>query len=395
MAPPSTRAVLRQLARPVYIPWLLVSFGMGMLVPVLPIYLRSVGLSFTMTSVVLAATGIGAALGGLPTGLALARVGERVLMLFGVVLTAVTAAALGLSEAIAVLIVLQFAIGVGTVATRLSGQTLVTRLAQPHMRGRAMSLMGGSQRVAMLLGPLLGGWLLDTIGSDKTFLATGAIILLGLIAPARSGASTSVPEPASEPGNAAKSLRQHRRLLIRTGVGPALVMTARTGRMVVVPLVADQLGLSPTAIGALVAVGTAADLALFPVAGYVMDRFGRLAAMVPAFGLLAVGLFLLAAATTAEMVLVAGVVMGVGNGLSSGTLLTMGSDIAPPEVRGPFLAGLAAMQDTGKVLGPLVVGWFADTVGLGASAFVLGVVMVIAIGWIILVIGETLTPDPV
>ncbi len=59
------------------------------------------------------------------------------------------------------------------------------------------------------------------------------------------------------------------------------------------------------------------------------------------------------------------------------------------------MAGLAAMQDSGKVIGPLLVGWFADAVGLGASAFVLGVAMVIGIGWIILVIGETLAPDSV
>jgi hypothetical protein len=52
------------------------------------------------------------------------------------------------------------------------------------------------------------------------------------------------------------------------------------------------------------------------------------------------------------------------------------------------------MQDTGKVVGPLIVGWFADAVGLGASALVLGVVMVIGIGWIVMVIGETLVPEP-
>ena len=35
-----------------------------------------------------------------------------------------------------------------------------------------------------------------------------------------------------------------------------------------VPLIGDELGLGPTAVGALVTVGTAADLLLFPVAGY-------------------------------------------------------------------------------------------------------------------------------
>lgn len=166
-------------------------------------------------------------------------------------------------------------------------------------------------------------------------------------------------------------------------------MTVRSGRLVVVPLIGDQLGLSPTAVGALIAVGTGADLLLFPLAGHVMDRYGRLASMVPAFGLLGVGLFVLAAAETTSMVVVAGIIMGVGNGMSAGTMLTLASDLAPPEEPGPFLAAMAAMQDSGRIAGPLAVGWFADAAGLGTSAFVLAVAMFVGISWIVFVIGET------
>ncbi len=157
----------------------------------------------------------------------------------------------------------------------------------------------------------------------------------------------------------------------------------------VVPLIGDQLGLSPTAVGALVAVGTGADLLLFPVSGMVMDRHGRLAAMVPAFGLLGVGLLLLSMADGTGMVVVAGVVMGVGNGMSAGTMLTLSSDLAPAEEPGPFLAAMAAMQDSGRVAGPLLVGWFAAAAGLDTSALVLAVAMFAGIAWIVVVVGET------
>jgi hypothetical protein len=98
-------------------------------------------------------------------------------------------------------------------------------------------------------------------------------------------------------------------------------------------------------IGGLVAVGTATDLLLFPLSGLIMDRYGRLHAMLPAYGLLGVGLALLAVAEGPTMAVVAGAVMGVGNGLSSGSLFTLGSDLAPPESRGPFLGAMAVMTD--------------------------------------------------
>ena len=57
--------------------------------------------------------------------------------------------------------------------------------------------------------------------------------------------------------------------------------------------------------------------------------------------------------------------------------------------RKAFLAAFGMLQDTGPVIGPILVGWFADAAGLGASAIVLAAVMFVAIAWIVVVVGET------
>ena len=139
----------------------------------------------------------------------------------------------------------------------------------------------------------------------------------------------------------------------------------------------------------MVAIGTGADLLLFPVAGWLMDRFCRLYATVPAFGLMGLGLLILGTVDSAVGVVVAGVIIGIGNGMSSGTMLTIGSDLAPRDIRGPFLAAIGSLQDVGKIIGPLVIGWSADAAGLDISAVALAVVMFVAIGWLIVVVGET------
>ena len=82
------RATLRRLALPIYVPWFGVAFGTAMLLPILPVYLTDLGLSFTSATVVLAATGVGATASGLPLGAALSRVGERALLVASILLSA-------------------------------------------------------------------------------------------------------------------------------------------------------------------------------------------------------------------------------------------------------------------------------------------------------------------
>lgn len=380
----------------VYVPWVLAQLGRGMLVPVVPLYLRDAGLSYTRVSVVLAALGLGAVLGGLPTGAIAARVGPEWLFVGATVATAVTSTLLGVSTAVIALVAFRLLYGAGAVGLRISVQMLVNSAAPVHLRGRGMSVVGGSARLAFFIGPLLGGFLADTVGFTATFVVCGVMTLVGIVpfvAVRRStGAGASRFErPTVAPGSLWDALRRHTGLLLLAGIGSALVMAAREGRNVIVPLIGDDLGLSNTAVGALVAIGTGADLLLFPVAGWLMDRFGRLYAIVPAFTLVGIGLLVLGTWYSGTGAVVAGVLMGIGNGMSAGTMLTLGGDLAPRDA-GPFLAALGTLGDAGVVIGSLVVGRFADTAGLPTAAVVLAGIMLVAVLWMVVVVGDSARP---
>jgi len=390
---------LRRLVVPVYLPWLAVGLGTAMLLPVLPVYLRELDLTVGTVSLILAATGVGAVIAGLPLGGALQRFGERTLLVAAIVVSALSAALLGTTELIVFLLILRFVAGVGSMGVRLAQQTLVARTVEGDVRGRAMSVMGGTVRLAFFVGPVVGGVSSDQLGPEATFVASGAVTALGLLPllAAKTGSSqrsrTNTSTSPRPPG-VLESLRGHWKRLITVGVGPALVTAVRQGRLIVIPLIANDLGLSGTEIGLVVAIGTGADLLLFPMSGWLMDRFGRLYATVPAFGLIGIGLLLLGVLDSTLGVIIAGAVIGIGNGMSAGTMMTIGSDVAPAGVRAPFLAGLGSMQDLGRIIGPLVVGWSADAAGLHVSAVALAVVMFIAIAWLVFVVGETRDLDP-
>ena len=367
-----------------------------MLVPVVPLYLRDAGLSYTRISVILAALGMGAVLGGLPTGAIATRVGPEWLFVGATVATATTSALLGVSTAVIALVAFRLVYGAGAVGLRVSVQMLVNSATPVRLRGRGMSVLGGSVRLAFFVGPLLGGFLADTIGFTATFVVCGVMTLVGIVPfvavrQATGPGSKRFERPTVAAGPLWTALRRHTGLLLLAGTGSALVMAGREGRNVIVPLIGDDLGLSGTAVGALVAIGTGADLLLFPVAGWLMDRFGRLYAIVPAFTLVGVGLLVLGTWYSTTGAIVAGVIMGIGNGMSAGTMLTLGGDLAPRDA-GPFLAALGTLHDAGVVVGALVVGTFADTAGLATSAVALAAIMFVAVLWMVVAVGDSAHP---
>lgn len=381
------RAVVRGLIAPVYGPWLGMSLCLGMVSVALPLYLTEVGLSYFALSAVLTAVGLGSALGGLPAGDGVARLGSRKVLALGVATIAASTAALATSDGFVVLFCLQLIAGCGSTALRISAQTWITRTAAINIRGRLLSAMGGTRRFGMFVGPLIAGVLIDWQGYTVTFLAAGVLAGLGVIPLVAVGPTG--PAVQHNRLSLTEAITRHWRLLLLSTAGPILIMTARRGRNLVLPLIGEDLGLSPSAVGLLVSIGTGADLLLFPVAGYLMDAVGRLAAIVPAFSLMGVGLLLLALADSGAAVAVATGIIGVGNGLSAGTMLTLGTDLAPEDSTSQFLAGFASLQDWGSVIGPLVVGWAATVIGLSASAAVLGIIIFVGVALIVITTGET------
>ena len=383
---------LARLVAPVYLPMVIGTIGVGVLIPVLPLYLTDSGLSLGLASVVLASVGLGATIGGLPVGTLVSRLGDRAVLFVSLVMIAASTAALGLTTTAIALVALRLTTGVSNIGLRLACQTYVTRHVGIGRRGRSMAMIGGSFRFSALLGPLLGGWLVDTTGYTTTFAVAGGLTLIGLLPALMAGPEPPTITSPQRQFGAIKAIRTHWRVVLVGGLVPLLVMAVREGRFVVLPLIGDDIGLSPTVVGAVVSVGTAADLVLFPVAGWIMDRFGRLSAMVPGFGLVAVGLVLLGLANSTTTIVLAGTVIGIGNGLSSGSMLTLGSDLAPDDSTAPFLAAMAAMGNAGRMVGPLLVGVVGAVAGLGGASFALAGVLVAAIVWLVVVIGETRTP---
>jgi MFS family permease len=189
--------------------------------------------------------------------------------------------------------------------------------------------------------------------------------------------------------------RSHHRILTTVGIGQLFAQMVRTGRDVLIPLYgADVLGLAVDSIGWISSLASAIDMLLFYPVGMIMDRYGRKFAIVPSFLVQGIGLALIPLTHSFAGLAAVGGLIGFGNGLGSGTMLTLGADLSPTQSRGEFLGMWRLIGDLGFTSGPLVAGSVANAMALPAAALVMGASGLVASAIFTFLVPETAKKDP-
>jgi MFS family permease len=135
--------------------------------------------------------------------------------------------------------------------------------------------------------------------------------------------------------------------------------------------------LSPAGIGFMASGASAVLLPLSFLSGWAMDHWGRKKLVVPdSFGLGVVGIDMAASAAfhPSFPIYVTLFLLAVGAlGLTSGSIQTVGADLAPPEARGMFLGLWRFAGQTGTAGGPVLFVFLADRTGYGSSFVMLAI----------------------
>jgi MFS family permease len=347
-----------------------------MLTPVFPLYAGSFGVSYGLIGLVLGGEALGMLLSDVPSGLLLRRLGLRRTALLGITCTGLATAACYWARSVPEVLVYQVVSGFGMSLYSVARHAYLTGMTAVGNRGRAISIFGGVFRIGSFAGPAVGGALAASFGLRLPFAVAGFGQLVALILVARylrPPAARVAPAEARAPlgPGLLAAVRARYRVLASAGTAQLLAQTIRAGRRVVIPLyAADILGLDVTTIGIVVSLSAAIDMSLFYLAGLVMDRLGRKFAIVPSFLLQALGMALIPLSAGFVGLLGASLLIGLGNGLGSGTMMTLGSDLSPRQNRGEFLGMWRLIGDAGSSSGPLVVGGLTDLFVLQTAIWV-------------------------
>lgn len=103
-----------------------------------------------------------------------------------------------------------------------------------------------------------------------------------------------------------------------------------------------------------------AQVAIIPVAGWMSDRFGAKRMYLTALTLFTAGSVLCALATSAELLVAARVVQGLGGGMVMPIGMSFLFRLAPPEQRGAVMGAFGIPILLGPALGPVLSGWLLE-----------------------------------
>ncbi|HWC23961.1 MAG TPA: MFS transporter [Flexivirga sp.] len=367
---------LKRLAIPAYAPSLLFGMAEGAMLPVVPLSARDLGGSVAAAALMVTLLNIGSLLFNVPSSVITAKYGERHAII-GASVVGVAAAAVCMAANTLVLFGIgAFLMGISGSVFMLARQSYLTEAVPVHYRARALSTLGGVMRVGMFLGPFAGAAAMGLWHLRGAY----AVCVVALAVAGVAGAS--LQDLPAHTGDAAQAkgaatvravARDYKRIFLTVGMGILLVAMIRATRQAVIPLWAEHLGLSAQAISVIAGIASGIDMLVFYPAGKVMDVFGRRWVTVPS--MLVMGLSMMAIPLTNGAVLLCLVacLLGFGNGIGSGMVMTLGADFSPSVGRAQFLGIWRELSDAGATIGPAVLSVVTAAAALAAGIVVSGV----------------------
>ncbi|MDR1432135.1 MAG: MFS transporter [Propionibacteriaceae bacterium] len=362
----------RSLAIPVYGPPLLSFVGFGAAYPLISLSALELGASVEMAALVIGLVAVGQLVGDLPAGWVANRLGEKWAIIVACAWDAVFLLLAFWAEDLLLLSLAVFAIGLSGAVFGLARQSYLIQVTPLHYRARALSTLGGVNRIGQFLGPLAGSAVVAAFGLSGGY---GFAAIMCAIAAAIAALLPSQPVDPELDQTSLKLrevLLQHRRVFITLGTGVMALSIVRSARQVILPLWCAQLGMDASSISLVYAVSMGIDMSLFFVGGSIMDRFGRVWVAVPSMIVLGAGLAWLAFTDQQFTVVAAAILLGLGNGVGAGIVMTLGSDQSPALGRNQFLSGWRLMGDLGNTAAPLLIGGVTAAATLGIAALSMG-----------------------
>ncbi|MEQ4518721.1 MFS transporter [Pseudarthrobacter sp. B907] len=372
---------LRSIAVPAFGPALLFSIGEGAILPVVALSARDLGASVAVAALIVTLIGLGSWFFNLPASLLTLKFGERWAIVGAAAASAVALAAAALAplvpDGIWLLAAAMVVVGMAASVFSLARQKYLTEAVPVILRARALSTLGGVNRIGIFIGPFIGAAVMPFGGISAAYWA-------GVVAMAAAAAlSMTIPDlvaaaaPADGTPVRQPTLRSvaasHAGVFLSVGMGVLLLSALRASRQVVIPLWADHLGMDATGASLIYGLSGAIDMLVFYPAGKLMDRKGRQWVAVPSTLIMGTALLLIPLSTGFVGLLLAALLIGFGNGISSGLNMTLGADFSPDNGRGQFLGIWRFLADAGATGGPVLLSGVTAAASLGAGVGATGV----------------------
>ena len=359
--------------------------GFGAVIPTLPLYAKSFGVSYSAIGAAIAIYGLARFLVAMPTGRLADWLGRRPTLAFGGIVSAAGNLWCGLADTYAEFLVARFVAGAGATLVLTTGIIVLADISSKEVRGRMMAIYQGVFLFSVGIGPLPGGMIASSFGLDAPFFAYAlAGLIVGLVAwfavteskHLQRGDSDASAAPLPSFGDQLKLMVSQIGFLLVCVLGFTHAFVRTGGLFNIIPVLgAEMLHLSATQIGFAMAAGSVVGLAAAYPAGVLVDRFGRKSVIVPASVLTGASFLLFCFAPSFGWFMLATVAWGVASASGGAAPSAYAADSAPAGMNAAALSTYRMLADAGYVIGPLVLGMLVDGVGVTPTLIVAAFLM--------------------
>jgi len=259
------------------------SVGYGVIVPVLPLYAKSLGISDFANGLLFATYAIALCLAAIPFGVLSDRIGRKPLVLFGMFAMAGAFVLYAFAKSYEMLFLARVVDGLTAAATWSAALALLGDRFEEKEMGRRIGWAMAAAALGGIAGPLVGGILSDTLGYRAPFYAIAIACFAGGVVAIFLHEGREVKRARSFGWQLLKPVFTNRKVLIACVI--TLVTTMGLGLLEpTLPIYfKNTFGMTSTGIGIVFGVTMLFYAAASPVAGKLSDTVGRKAPIL--FGL--------------------------------------------------------------------------------------------------------------
>ena len=350
----------------------LVMAGQGVVGPVLPLYARDFGVSATMVGLTLTVFALARLILNIPAGLIADRLGRRVLLIGGPILTSIGMFGSGFAGDIWSLLIWRFVAGAGSAFFMSGALIYLIDIAPPDLRARYVATNQWALSVGVALGPGLCGLVAERWGLAAPFHLVGVIALFAAVyavfrLPETRRSSSPKLKDESPAREAARIARSGPFLAIAFVTG-TIFMTRAGTRATLVPLHADEtLAWGPGELGLVFTVtGVMTLFTLWP-ATWATENIGRASVILFSAMTAALGTFVIGSSSTPMWFVLGNVILTLGTGTAGPAPAAFVADLFPERMRGLGVGLYRSAGDVGFVLGPPALGWLSDNASMSVA----------------------------
>lgn len=336
------------------------------------IYATSLGASPPLVGLVISATVVLPVLFGVHVGAAVDTLGTSRVARWSSVLFAASYLAMAFGTGLGQLAVTVSAAGLADIGLVVATQAYVASASTPATRDHNFGYYGLWVSSGALVGPVLGGYLVDRWGHHAAF--GGSAVLALLTAAVCWTLPAQAARPRDDSGGATQALQSARLLLRDRGISlvmlvSAFLMVAYSLRQSFYPLYLQSVGFSTTLIGAIMSFNSLCQIATRPTLAITAARIGHVGILRLGIVLTAVGTLMTPFLTSLWALALAYGLVGVAQGYMQPLSMSLVSGQAGAGQRGVALGLRFTVNQVAQAIGPPLFGFAVAGFGLGAAFY--------------------------